>query len=521
MKRAELRPSIHISDPARRTARRWCGLSCAAGAATIAGACALMMPGVPGVTVGGQQDIAAARRAIEDGEIPDPQSITVEGFLSEHSIPIEAPATERLLFGTASVAWEQDFDAFTPLATLQVGLGTTLDREALERPDLNLCLVIDRSGSMAEAIDVRSGATKLDAVKIAVDRILAQLTDSDRVSVVAFNSESSVLVEGVVGSDLGAVKTALDPVVAEGGTELAAGLRRGFGAALRQRSAQRSDRLVVFTDALLQSSAERQVRDLLEVMELYATDNLGTTLFGVGTDFGHDIVYDISQIRGGNYFFLGDYDRIVSVLDTEFDYLVTPIAYDVMLRVDVPVEFDVTEVYGVPFEGTIPRPLKLTLPTLFLSAREGGGAILVRIRPGAAVDFSQENTLATLDMTYETPVGETEAIPTWSAKLPAGLSANPETPYFETPATQRAVLLLNTALVLKRACEDVFDYYGYYYAYDLSARSRAMTRLQEFLPFFDALAAGLEDQVSPSSRTLSQERALVVRLLANVQALPH
>ena len=152
--------------------------------------------GLLGVTTGGQQDIAAARLAIEQGHVPDPASITVEGFLSEHSIEIEQPDDAGLLYTTTSVAWNRDFDTFGgPLATLQIGFGTTIDQATFERPSLNLCLVIDRSGSMGDFLDERSRTSKLDAVMIAIDRLIAQLTGLDQVSIVIFNKRSSTILE--------------------------------------------------------------------------------------------------------------------------------------------------------------------------------------------------------------------------------------------------------------------------------------------------------------------------------------
>jgi len=475
-------------------------------------------PGDAGVTTGGQEDIAAARQAILAGDVPDPESITVEGFLSEHSIEIEPPTDAGLLYATATTAWNNDFDAFTPLATLQIGFGTTLKRDDIQRPDLNLCLVIDRSGSMGELIDGRSETSKLDAVRIAIDRLLAQLTPDDLVSVVVFNSSAARIVRGAVGDDLVAIKGALDNVTATGSTDLVPGLRRGFDTVKELRNGTRSDRIMVFTDALLRYRVDQRVRAFLDTMTSHANQGIGATIFGVGSQFGHEVAYDISQIRGGNYFFLSDYERIVGVFDEEFAFLVTPIAYDVTLKVDVPFEFDVTGVYGIPADEPLPHALELSVPTLFLSSREGGGAVLIRIRPGAAVDFTVENVLARVDMTYETPAGETETISRITASLPADLDSAAEPPYFETPGTQRGVLLLNTALVLKSACEDAFSSYSYHY-YNPPNRDRAIARLTEFLPYFDGLAEGLVDKPSDTSRSLSQERTLLSQLLVNIEGV--
>ena len=473
----------------------------------------------PGVTTGGQQDIASARRTIEQGGIPDPESISVEGFLSEHSIPVEEPEDAGLLYATASVAWNADLRVFTPVATVAVGFGTTVDEETFERPALNLGLVIDVSGSMGELIDEPSGTSKLEAVKIAVDRLLARLDGNDRVSLVIFNTVTHLLVETARGDDIATIKSALDELEADGGTDLAKGMRRAYQVVREHQTDARADRLIVFTDVLLTARPNRQADDLIEVMTDYSAYNVGATLFGVGTDFGHEVAYDISLIRGGNYFFLSDYERIVTVFDEEFDYLVTPVAYDVLLTATVPFEFDVVGVYGIPEEAPFPHRLELEIPTLFLSSREGGGATLIRIRPGALVDFTAANVIADLALSYTTPEGERITQPSVQAVMPSGFDAESTVNYFENDGVKRAVLLLNTALALRGACEDADAYYeDEYWDYHPADYDAAIDRLTELLPYFDALAAGLEDRVSESSRSLSQERALIEKLLENLHS---
>lgn len=467
-----------------------------------------------GVSPDGQEDIASARQVIERGGIPDPNAITVEGFLSEHVVPVEGSPGAADVYLATTEAWHRDFDALTPQATVQVGFGTNINVGEFSRSLLNLGLVIDRSSSMAGAIDDRRGTTKLEAVKIAVDRMLGQLTGEDRVSIAIFNDQVETLIEAVPGTDISTIKGALDLIEVRGPTDLATGLERGLELVSRNRSEGRLDRVMVFTDARLYGPGIPGLEEFLGVMRSYADENVGTTLFGVGTDVGDDVAYEISQIRGGNYYFLGDYERIVSVFDDEFDFLVAPVAYDITLEIDVPFEFDVVDVYGLPAEPPFGHSLQLTVPTLFLGPSQSGSAVFVRLRAGSLVNLDEPNILATVKLTYTSADGSQMARGPKVETLPAGLDSNAEPPYFKTQGAQRSILLLNTVLTLKSICEEFYQN-GIFYL-DREIRENAAARINEFLLYFDAQAAGLEDRLSPDSRSLSEERELLVQLRDNL-----
>src|SRR4029453_11169551 len=50
-----------------------------------------------GITPGGAKDIGYARDAIKHGRVPEANTITVEGLLSEHDIPVEGGECKALL----------------------------------------------------------------------------------------------------------------------------------------------------------------------------------------------------------------------------------------------------------------------------------------------------------------------------------------------------------------------------------------------------------------------------------------
>jgi len=192
----------------RAPALRWGGRMIALILAVLGLATAMLVSGCPmsappafnldfvGVTTGGAQDIALARKIIEAGDVPNPEYIPIEGFLSEHAIPLPRVDETRTLYATGAVSWNRDFDEITPLVTLQVGFGTNIDRATFTREPLNLCLVIDKSGSMNDVIDERTRATKWEAVRIALDRLLSNLNSDDRVSVVTFDEDAIALLQG-------------------------------------------------------------------------------------------------------------------------------------------------------------------------------------------------------------------------------------------------------------------------------------------------------------------------------------
>ena len=136
----------------------------------------------------------------------------------------------------------------------------------------------------------------------------------------------------------------------------------------------------------------------------------------------------------------------------------------------------------------------------------------MRLRAGALVNFDVANTVAQIDLTYKASDGTTKTQAAIKATLPADSSPDGDTPYFQTRYAKRALLLLDTALVLKNACEDAHATYWW----QDTERARAADRIEDFLPYFDELAENLDDSESESSRTLSQERALLVTLLDNI-----
>jgi Ca-activated chloride channel family protein len=107
---------------------------------------------------------------------------------------------------------------------------------------VNLCLVLDRSGSM-------SGA-KLRAMKDAAKRVVDRLSPQDMLSVVVFDdaSPADLVVPGGAVEDRDAIKRKIDSIEERGGTHMSTGMRLGLQELIRTRDPQRVSTMLLLTD---------------------------------------------------------------------------------------------------------------------------------------------------------------------------------------------------------------------------------------------------------------------------------
>ncbi len=399
-----------------------------------------------GITTGGMQDIGQARKIVGEGRVPSPNMFSPEGLLSEHDIPLDGiPSGESDLYASASAAWARRYGEKQPVAVVQLGFGVDMDLDAFRRPALNLAVVVDVSGSM------RGG--KMEATKTALGKLLSQLNEGDRLAVVLFNNSAWVpLPSEVLNADgLERAKKVVSEIHAGGGTSIESGLKLGYEQiAAHLGEPGRSARVMLLTDARPNVGATA-AGGFQPMMEGAAAQGIGLSAFGVGLDFGQDLAYKIFQVRGANYFYLEDEKKIAKVFDDEFDFMVTPAAYDVRIMMIPTPGAEIVDVLGVPDYKKGVEGAELRIPSLFFSKRQGGGATMVAIRlPNP--DFAKEVDVATVDLSF-LPVGETEKVmQRIEVYLQAGLDPEGKRPFYSQPGAKKALMLADAVVAFRAAC---------------------------------------------------------------------
>jgi len=328
-----------------------------------------------GATPGGAQDIGFIRKVIDEGYVPFPFHMAVEGLLSEHDLPLQGAPCDQLLCIKTGVGVARTLDHGTQSAFVQLGFSSGFTTETFQRADLNLVVVLDKSGSMRDS--GTENAAKMGAVKEGLQRMIDRLGPQDRLSVVLFNNEPRLLFDSVAVTDREALKAIVEGIEAGGGTNIEAGLRMGYQVAARHSEpGARLDRVMLMTDALPNVGRTGE-SSFLELVDHYAAQGMGLTVFGVGLNFGQELILEICDRRGGNYFFLEDAAKIHKVFTEDFDFIVTPLAYDLHLDFTAADGFKVADVFGIRDWENDPSGVSIDVKTVFLSRNRG--AIVLRL----------------------------------------------------------------------------------------------------------------------------------------------
>ncbi|HVF67888.1 MAG TPA: VWA domain-containing protein [Pyrinomonadaceae bacterium] len=280
---------------------------------------------------------ARARYLSEAGLVPASREIAVEEFVNYHRHQIGRPkAGEAVLL---DVRWGNDVvSSDSPEAVLQIGFSTASASDRRQLPPLNLSLVIDKSGSMADA-------DKLSRVKEALLTLVSQLRETDVLSIVVFDSGAQVLLPARRVGDREFVKELIRGIQPGSSTNMHAGLVLGYEEALKNYRREWTNRVVLLTDGI----ANQGVTDPTQIArDSLSFNDRGVDLstIGVGLDLNKDLLRELAKSGRGLFHFVADARDIDKVFLREFQSLVSPVASEPDLNVEYGPGLELVQVYG-------------------------------------------------------------------------------------------------------------------------------------------------------------------------------
>ena len=195
--------------------------------------------------------------------------------------------------------------------------------EPIQRPPVDVVVVLDRSGSM-------SGAP-LAAVTAATAQLLRLAGPDDRLGVVAFDSEA-MLVLGLDRHDPDLAGNRVRAIRSGGSTNLSGGWLKGLELLASSPRPEALRRIVVLTDG--HANAGVTDRDRL-VQLVKGGHQQGVTTTCIGFDDGHDeeLLAALADGGMGNDYWCAGPDQAMAVFSTEFGGLANTVAQNVSVEI--------------------------------------------------------------------------------------------------------------------------------------------------------------------------------------------
>ncbi len=170
---------------------------------------------------------------------------------------------------------------------LSLAISAIADKQEQSLP-LNLCLVLDRSGSM--------GDKPLEIVKKAAIGIIEKLKIRDRISVIAFNHQAEVIVPNQSVTATEALKEQIQLIAADGGTSIDEGMRL----AMKEVAVNNQNcvsRIFLLTDGENEHGDNNRCLKLAELASEY---NITIDTLGFGEHWNQDVLEQIADSAKGS-----------------------------------------------------------------------------------------------------------------------------------------------------------------------------------------------------------------------------
>ncbi len=406
-----------------------------------------------GFSVGGARDVANFREKLEKGIIPEPSDLTYEGIFYDYYFDLnnkeQKQDCKNLFCPKYSTAVSRNPITGEKEYFMTVGLGSNISADDFKRKALNIAVVLDISGSMGDFFDGNYGnESKMEIALKSVNNMIDHLRPDDRLSVVLFDDEAYLAkpFRLIKKTDIAAIKKHILEIEPVGGTNMSDGIQIAKKEFLKHPEffdasglQDVENRIIFLTDAMPNVGITSS-DGLLSLAKDNLREGIHMTFIGIGIDFDTQLVSEITKVRGANYYSVHSANDFKKRLADEFDFMVTPMVYDLALSVDSE-KFTIEKVYGAP-ESNIQSGEIIKIGTLFPSKTESGktrgGVVLLKLK--------KKNNKADGRINVKTSYIDTAGRRHFAR---ASVSIK-EKEHFESSGIQKAIVLVRYVDILKK-----------------------------------------------------------------------
>jgi uncharacterized protein YegL len=267
-------------------------------------------------------------------QLPEPSEVVVEEYINYHKHMLEAPK-EGASVGI-DLRWDRVSNSSDDII-VQAGFSTEDIKNLQKIPPINVCLVIDHSGSME--------GDKIEKAKLAAVEFVKNLRSEDILSIVIFDHIVDVIYPAQrFGNGVQAINS-LRCISARGSTDLNSGLITGYKEVMKNFSNKFNNKVIMLTDALTNTGEidpEKIIRNSCNVTE----NMVDITVIGVGVDFNNDLSRKLTGSGHTSIFFINDNEDIRKLFKDEIQSMMGQIAKDVDLEISYSGDISLAKLYG-------------------------------------------------------------------------------------------------------------------------------------------------------------------------------
>lgn len=285
--------------------------------------------------IGGQGERERMEKLIEGGVLVNGKQIKLAAFSRDYSQAFPIPTATALNL-TADLERTQLLQEGGK-TYLQVGI-QGIKREAPRRPPLNVALVLDRSGSMADE-------NKLEFVKQAAKKFIDGLNRQDTLALVVYDDTVLVPAPAAPVTQKAHLKQIIGNLTPGGGTNIYEGLQRGYQEVNKHARREAVNVVLLMSDGQVTVGVQ-DPHAFRSLASQHFDHDITTTTIGVGLDYNEDLMLSLAQAGHGNYHFIKDGGSIDRILQQELQELTHVIAKALKVRIVLDKGVDLVKVFG-------------------------------------------------------------------------------------------------------------------------------------------------------------------------------
>jgi Ca-activated chloride channel family protein len=266
---------------------------------------------------------AVARRYIDDGNLPDRDSVRLEEYVNAFDYGYAAPASDA--FAIYVDGAPSPFVSSRSLL-LRVGIKARAVPEQF-RPPAALTFVIDSSGSMADG-------ARLETVKRSLGLLVSRLRPDDTIAIVAFDDQAWVVLQPSSAAEPQPILDAINSLRPGGSTNAQAGLELGFDLATRMNRSGISDRVIIASDGVANVGLT-DPDSMLARIDGAVESGIDLISIGVGMGNFNDALLEQLADRGnGFYAYINDQTEADRVFGSQLTGTLDTVARDARVQVE-------------------------------------------------------------------------------------------------------------------------------------------------------------------------------------------